>query len=212
LLKARLAFYKSNKFVIDDIDLLEGWENTGEETLSNLVAADETLYHNFWKVVKSGKKTEEELFGILLKSMTNVNNIFLQITTPIDRTITYGKYSDYDKFILLGSILAVRDSEFYTKLKKHIESNPKNKDGKLIAPLSVQEYSERVTEAVLKNSKFINKLLEIINSLSSNKLPIIKNTAFIPGLGGAGKTDVVIREIVSDIDHKKIWISGPTEA
>ena len=34
----------------------------------------------------------------------------------------------------------------------------------------------------------------------------------ITGLGGAGKTDVVVRASVSDIDPKDIWVSGPTDA
>lgn len=212
LLKARLEFYKSNKLVLKDgTNLLEGWNDTGEITLSNLVAADETVYNNFWKAVKEGK-SDTEMLTELLNDVTNINNVYLQITTPINRTISYSKYSDYDKFILLTSIIASRDSEFYTKLKNHINSNPKTKDGNLIAPLSVQEYSERVAEAVLKNPEFINKALEIVNENSTVKLPIIKNSVLIPGLGGAGKTDVVAREIVSNIDPKRVWLSGPTEA
>jgi hypothetical protein len=33
----------------------------------------------------------------------------------------------------------------------------------------------------------------------------------LTGVGGAGKTDVVARTSISDIDPKDIWVSGPTE-
>ena len=51
----------------------------------------------------------------------------------------------------------------------------------------------------------------MVNSKSSVKLPIIKNAVLLTGVGGAGKTDVVVRASISDIDPKRIWVSGPTE-
>lgn len=211
LLKSRLDFYKQNKLELSDgTNLLEGWVDT-DETLNNLVSVNEIIYNNFRKALAKGWK-EEDILSELLEQITIIDNISQQITTPIDRNIQYSKYSDYDKFVQLVSTLAIKDSSFYTKLKNHINSNPKTKDGNLIAPLSVQEYSERVAEAVLQNPDFINKALEIVNQKSTIKLPIIKNSVLITGSGGAGKTDVVVREVVSNIDPKQIWISGPTEA
>ena len=211
LLKSRLDFYKQNKFELSDgTNLLEGWVDS-DETLNNLVSVNEIIYNNYKKALAKGWK-EEDLLSELLGRITTIDNISQQITTPINRNIQYSKYSDYDKFVQLISTLAIKDSSFYTKLKNHINSNPKTKDGNLIAPLSVQEYSERVAEAVLQNPEFINKALEVVNSKSTVKLPIVKNAVFINGAGGAGKTDVVVRELTSDIDPKKIWISGPTDA
>lgn len=211
LLKTRLDFYKNNKFTLSDgTNLLEGWNND-DESLSNLVAVDDVLYNNFQKAVKAGR-TEEDILGELIETITKVDNIAQQITTPINRELSYAKYSDYDKFTQLVSVLATKDSNFYNKVKSHIADNPTTKDGNKIASLSVQEYAERVVEASLKNPNFINKALEVVNSKSSIKLPIVKNATLITGLGGAGKTDVVVRASVSDIDPKSIWVSGPTDA
>lgn len=210
LLKTRLDFYKSNKLVLSDgINLLEGWDGSNE-SLEDLISVEDILYNNFQKAIKSGKK-EEDILGELLENITKIDNIIQQVTTPVNREISYARYSDYDKFTQLVSVLATKDSGFYTKLKNHINSNPTNKSGNKIASLSVQEYAERIVEAVLKNPGFINKALEVVNSKSTVKLPIIKNAVLVTGLGGAGKTDVVVRASISDIDPKDIWVSGPTE-
>lgn len=210
LLKSRLDFYKSNKLELSDgTNLLEGW-NDEEESLSNLINVDNIVYKNFRKAVKSGKK-EEDILGELLEKVTKIDNIAQQITTPVNREITYAKYSDYDKFTHLVSVLASKDKDFYKKLKGYITSEPTTKDGNKIASLSVQEYAERVIDASLKNPNFINKALEVVNSKSTIKLPIIKNATLVTGVGGAGKTDVVVRASVSDIDPKDIWVSGPTQ-
>ena len=210
LLKTRLDFYKNNKFTLSDgTNLLEGWDDD-EESLNNLVTVDDILYNNFQKAIKEGKK-EEDILGELLQNITKIDNIIQQITTPINRELSYAKYSDYDKFTQLISILSTKDSDFYKKTKNYISNSPTTKDGNKIASLSVQEYAERVVEASLKNPNFINKALDVVNSKSAIKLPIIKNATLITGSGGAGKTDVVVRASVSDIDPKDIWVSGPTE-
>lgn len=210
LLKTRLDFYKSNKLELSDgTSLLEGWDGSNE-SLNDLISVEDLIYNNFQKAIKSGKK-EEDILGELLENVTKIDNIVQQVTTPINREISYAKYSDYDKFVQLVSVLAIKDSNFYTKLKNHIDSNPTTNDGNKIASLSVQEYAERVIEASLKNPNVINKALEVVNSKSSVKLPIIKNAVLLTGVGGAGKTDVVVRASISDIDPKKIWVSGPTE-
>ena len=210
MLKTRLDFYKNNKFTLSDgTNLLEGWDNT-DESLNNLIAVDDILYKNFQKAIKDGKK-EEDILGELLENITKIDNVIQQVTTPINRELSYAKYSDYDKFTQLITVLATKDSDFYKKLKDFINKGPTTKDGNKIASLSVQEYAERVTEASLKNPSFINKALEVINSKSSVKLPIIKNATLITGSGGAGKTDVVVRASVSYINPKDIWVSGPTD-
>jgi hypothetical protein len=54
----------------------------------------------------------------------------------LNENLKYSEYSDYDKFQLVTSVLAVSDTDFYTKLKKFIESSPKTKDGDDIVPLT----------------------------------------------------------------------------
>ena len=97
LLKTRLDFYKNNKFTLSDgTNLLEGWNND-DESLNNLVAVDDVLYNNFQKAVNAGR-TEEDILGELIENITKVDNIAQQITTPVNRELSYAKYSDYDKF------------------------------------------------------------------------------------------------------------------
>lgn len=210
LLKTRIDFYKNNDFTLSDgTNLLEGWD-ADDYSLDSLVSVDDIIYNNFQKAVKAGKK-EEDILGELFEKITKIDNIVQQITTPVNRELSYAKYSDYDKFVQLVATLATRDSDFYKKVKNFINSNQTTKDGNKIASLSVQEYAERIIEASLKNPEFINKALEVVNSKSQVKLPIVKNTVLLTGVGGAGKTDVVTRTSISDIDPKDIWISGPTE-
>lgn len=211
LLKARLEFYRSNKLILSDgTDLLEGIDPT-EETLANLVKVDNTLYQNFRKAVKKGWK-EEDILSELLGKITIIDNIQQQITSPIDRNLSYASLTDYDKFTLLTSILASSDTSFYKKLIKNIESNPVTKDGDKIVPLTVQEYAERVIDASLQNPEFINKALNVVNDKSSYKLPILKNTSIITGVGGAGKSQVVTKMSLEGIDASDILVSGPTES
>lgn len=212
LLTSRIDFYRNNNFILEDgTDLLEGASPIEEISLNTLVRLDTTLYNNFNKAINNGKKQEDilsELFG----KITYIDNVVEQITTPINRELTYAKYSDYDKFTFLVSTLAISDQAFYSKLKRHIESNPVTKDGDKIVPLSTQEYVERVVEAGLHNPTFINNALDIISTKSVRKLPVVYNTTVVTGLGGSGKTQVIAKMNLSDVNPDKIWVAGPTEA
>lgn len=211
--KSRMDFYRanSNLTLSDSTNLLEGIDSLDQtDNLKNLVARDNLLYQNFQKALAKGW-TKEAILEELYKKITNINNINEQIVSSLNENLKYPQYTEYDKFQMLTSILAVDDIDFYKRQKAFLETAPKTKDGDVIVPLTPQEYAQRIIDAGLRNPDFINTALEIVQKNSSDKLPILYNTSIITGKGGVGKTQVGIKASVHGIDNSKIWVSGPTD-
>lgn len=211
--KSRMDFYRanSNLTLSDGTNLLEGIDSLDQaDNLKNLVARDNLLYQNFQKALTKGW-TKEAILEELYKKITNINNINEQIVSSLNENLKYPQYTEYDKFQMLTSILAVDDIDFYRRQKAFLETAPKTKDGDTIVPLTPQEYAQRIIDAGLRNPDFINTALEIVQKNSSDKLPILYNTSIITGKGGVGKTQVGIKASVHGINTSKIWVSGPTD-
>lgn len=210
LLKTRIDFYKSNQFKLKDgTNLAEGiLFNEEEITLQDLINADSILYSNFQKALKAGH-TEEDIISDLLDNVTVVGNIQQQIVSPINRNLNYGTYTDYDKFTQLISVLASPTVDFYIKQKEYAGTTKK---GNKIIPITTQEYAERVLDAALQNTSLINKALDLVNAKTLKPLPVLKNTAILTGVGGAGKTDIVVRTVLHDYKPEELWLSGPTDS
>lgn len=203
--KTRLEFYKVNKdaFKINPtLDLLDGYESISlDESLSSLVQIEELLHRNFKKAVKNGT-TLEQILDAILSKIVNLENLKTQKISKLDENIAYPKLTDYDKFAILISNFALSSADFYTKLKQFITDN------KNIAPLSIQEYAAKISQAQQSNPEIINGTLKYL--AAKFNLPYLENTTVITGVGGGGKTQAVAKLSVSN--GQNTWLSGPTQS
>lgn len=203
--ESRLEFFKvhRNAFKINPtLDLLDGYENiTLDNSLSSLVQVEELLHRNYKKAIKSGI-TLEQLLDSLLPKIVRIESLKTQLTAKLDGTIKYSKFTDFDKLAFLVSNFALSSADFYTKLKDFISNNPN------LAPLSIQEYAAKLSQAQQSNPEVINSTLEYLGK--KFKLPILKNTTIVTGVGGSGKTQAVAK--LSTTNGKDTWLSGPTSS
>ena len=203
--KSRLEFYKVNRdaFKINPtLDLLDGYESIAlDDSLSSLVQIEEILHRNYKRAIASGVTIKEILDSILPK-IVKIESLKSQLTAKLDDTIEYNKLTDYDKLALLVSNFALSSVDFYTKLKDFITNNAN------LAPLSIQEYAAKLAQSQQSNPEVINAVLEYLHE--KLKLPILKNTTIITGVGGSGKTQAVAR--LSTSNGEDTWLSGPTSS
>ena len=208
LIKTRLDFYKINKdaFKISDkIDLLEGYESLEiGENLLDVVKIEELIHQNYIKAINSGID-DKTIIETILPKIVNLEKVVLQKTSKLDENLQYSNLTDYDKFIIFVSALSVDNLKFYLNLEKYINDN----EG--LAPLAIQEFCARIIEAQKSNPELINSALDFVSQHvpKGKVIPWLPNTTFLSGVGGSGKTDAVIRIIVSDGTNTNL--SGPTQ-
>ena len=185
----------------DKIDLLKGYEDlTLDNSLSSVVAVKQLLYSNF---IKSGLKVSDVLKA-LSPSIFNSKEVALLDRAKLDENLSFDKFTQYDKFQLIVSSLAVDPIKYYKQLKGFLESNNN------IAPIAIQEYVSSLTFAQQQNPAVINEALDWLKESSQSKLAIAHNTTIVEGLGGSGKTFAVAKLNLET--GKDTWLSGPTES
>ena len=201
LTKTIIQFFKLNRegFKIGHTDLLDGYEDlTIEDNLSSVVALQQLLYKNF---INSGLKVEDVLEKLSPSTLVP-EQIISQKTAKLDEDLSYDKFTQYDKFQLIVSSLAVDPVKFYKQLKSFLEGNES------IAPITIQEYVGKLSYAQKENSELISNALRWLKSKSKSKLDIVENTTTITGLGGSGKTFAAIRLNLGKGENT--WVCGPT--
>ena len=203
LTKTITQFFSLNRegFKIGNVDLLDGYEDlTIENNLSSIVSLQQLLYKNF---KKSGLKIEDVLEK-MSPSTLDPEQIVKQKTASLNEELTYDKFTQYDKFQLIISSLAVDTVKFYKQLKAFLEGNDN------IAPISIQEYVGKLSYAQKENPDLINSALKWIKTKTKSKLDLLENTSVITGLGGSGKTFAAIRLNLGKGENT--WVCGPTNS
>ena len=203
--KARLDFFNQIKdsCILDaEKNLFKGFEHIDVEKPDAIVEIEKLIYNNF----KQQNWTAQDLVAIIQKLVVPKNVIKQDsgLNKSLDSDFTF---TDYDKFVLLTSLVAADPVDFYEFYKGYVQ-NSKGKDGKKIAPLTFQEYNIKLG-FVHKNAKeFINSVFAEFAKQNNLKVNILNNAIIISGIAGAGKTDVIIRSLqYSD----SVWISGPSD-
>lgn len=203
--KVKLEFYEINreKFKINPtLDLLKGYDDlTLDNSLTSVVQVEELLHRNYNNAIKNGVTLEAILKSIVPK-ITNLDSINTQITARLDENLEYKHLTDYDKFGILVSNFAYGSVEFYNKLRDFITKNDN------LAPLSIQEYVTRMTQAQGANPEVINTALKYIGK--ELNMPILENTTIATGVGGAGKTFAIAR--ITTNNGEDTWVSGPDKS
>ena len=195
--KLKFVMENRHKFIVDGVDLLEGFSKK-ETAKDSVLEFERVLYRNTQKLLASGK-TEEDLFKAFEDSI-NWNSAVSQKTSKL--SVNLEELTDYDKFIYLITTMCYNPDNFYSDYKKFVEENKAS-----IAPLSFQKHAIRIIKAQENNSKFINKMLQLFKDKTGYDGVILENTSIVTGIGGAGKTSVVAKGIAQE----GAAIGGPTE-
>ena len=203
LTKTIMSFFDLNRegFKLDNVDLLDGYEDlTKENNLSSVIAIQQLLFKNFQE---SGLSVSNILDKLSTKVLS-VDQAIGQNTSKLNEELTYDKFTQYDKFQLIVSSIAVDSVKFYKQLKSFLDANEN------LAPISIQEYVGKLSFAQKENPELINDSLVWLKSKTNSKLDIAWNTSIITGLGGSGKTFAAIRLNLGEGDNT--WVSGPTDS
>ena len=216
--KIKLEFFNGNrdafKFTIDgnEVDLLEGIEDidTSNSSKSAIYINDiENLYYNnLKKLLDQGYSFEEILEkSQLLENIVNgdLGDIVQQHTMQLDDNIKYSDFTSFDKMVYLFTISALKSNDFNYFVQQQLN----DETSKNIVPLTIQEYASRVAIAKIIGKNIINDGFKYLNKQLTTKLPILENFIFIDGVAGAGKTKVIIGNVIKYTDSKNIWLSAP---
>lgn len=201
--KGLIDFFKNNReaFKLKNIDLLNGFENlTIEDTLSSLLSIQNLIYSNYKN--NSSIQLEDILDEILSKLGIKVENLLNQDSIRLDENFKASLLTDYNKFQIIVSSIAIDYISFYENLLEKLESNND------LIPIVSQEFSARIAYAQQENPELINRALKYIKDKNDNNyLDYLRNTTITEGLGGTGKTFAVVGLNVGT--GKDTWISGP---
>lgn len=202
--KARLEFFNQIKdqCKIGDKDLFKGFETIDVDKPDAIVEIEKLVYNNF----KSQGWNESDLLTVIQKQV-KADKVIEQdsgLNKSLDSEFVF---TDYDKFILMTSLVAVDPIDFYEFYKEYVTSS-KGKDGQKIAPLTFQEYNIKLGFVQKNAMDFVNKILEQFLKQNNIDMNILKNATIISGIAGVGKTDVVVRALQ---DNDSVWVSGPSD-
>ena len=98
--------------------------------------------------------------------------------------------------------MAYNPDNFYVDYKKFVENNKS-----IIAPLSFQKNAIRIIKSQENSPEFFNTMLKFVKNETGFEGDILENTVITTGIGGAGKSSVVIKGSSTN----NVIISGPTE-
>lgn len=202
--KARLEFFNQIKdqCKIGEKDLFRGFETIDIDKPDAIVEIEKLVYNNF----KKQGWNESDLIKIIQKQV-KADKVIKQdsgLNKSLDSEFVF---TDYDKFILMTSLVAADPIDFYEYYKDYVASS-KGKDGQKIAPLTFQEYNIKLGYIQRNSMDFINKVFKGFLSTNNIEMSTLKNALIISGIAGVGKTDVVIRGLqYSD----SVWVSGPSD-
>ena len=201
--KAQLDFFNQLKdqCKVGEKDLFKGFEHIDVDKPDAIVEVEKLIYNNF----KKQGWTESDFISILSKQVKAAK--VLEQKTGIGKSLDQDfVFTDYDKFILLTSLVATDPVDFYEFYKNYV-NNSKGKDGQKLAPLTFQEYNIKLGYIHKNAMPFINKILDEYAKKENIKANILKNAIIIEGIAGVGKTDVVIRALQ---DSTTVIVSGPS--
>ena len=196
--KLKFVMENRHKFILDDgTDLMEGF-NEKENPKESVLEFERIFYQNVQKAIANGK-SEQDLFNAI-KNSINWTEAIKQKTSKMNLNLE--ELTDYDKFIYLVSCMIYNPDNFYTDYKKFVENNKS-----IIAPLSFQKNAIRIIKSQENNPEFFNTILKLVKNETGFEGDILENTVITTGIGGAGKSSVVIKGSSTN----NVVISGPTE-
>lgn len=201
---SQLELLQNNNFKVKindkEYDLLKNVTIDLNNPRISLFNSEKSLYFNFQNALReSGLSTSQFLKESGILKQLGIDDVKSQKTAELSRSLTYKDFTNYDKLIYIAQALTLDPVEFTTNLKRKALQDKKT------APITVQEYAARVALAST-NQQFRDIIKEATRNTEESTLT---NTVFIPGVAGAGKTQVVGRTI-SEVFPESIIAVGPT--
>lgn len=198
----------------ESFDLLEGIEMiTDENSAVKLHKIENLFYINLHKAMNKGLTFEQILSeSQMLEILTNINNISSQITSDLDETINYGKFTDFDKFVYLLTVSGISSNEFSNFIYDRIQESVNEQDqDKKIVPLTIQEHIQRIAISKIKSKDIYSQALNYVKNKTGDLKPLLDYFIFVDGGAGVGKTQVIAKNTVKYINSDNIWLSAPKE-
>ena len=202
----------SFQFTVGDkqYDLSEGLDSLSpfdtdnpDNQLSQVFQFEQTLYSNFNKILKETGWTPEQFFDnsdFWKKYLGSYSELEKQQTSKLNESLS--EFTKYDKALYLLSILSDNPSNYYKSVQNFI------KDNEDIAPLTVQQNISRLGEAA--HTKAYKAGFKALAKLINPKRTVTPNVVYINGVAGAGKTEVVLRNIRQRFYEQDALVIGPT--
>ena len=207
------------------VDLLDGFQELynqyGTNTELLVFKTENLIYNNFQKELQKHKGDASWNLGHLLDSLkiresffTNQHSFVEQETTELNEETKYTHWTPMTKFIYLMNTVGIRSDKF-SNFQKQFSKNHSD-----LAALDIQQEVSRTGIVYQNNPILFRQMLDWAYKQYpvegiSDITPQIIYAAFVHGNGGAGKTEVVIRQQIEfaqaqGIESSQILLSGPT--
>ena len=205
----------SRSFTVGDkqYDLLDGMESVDTAQLDSdyaqipLYNLERIIHDNVKKIADENNMSIAELVqntNLLETLVPGIRQLNDQKSSQITDALTDEGFTDYDKILYFATLFSEDPANFFQQLNSRVTAN------KNIAPITVQEFSTRIAQASM--SQAFRDIVAHARSLADNQETyFLTNTTIIPGVAGAGKTQVILNAIDSAIKDKPVIIAGPTE-
>lgn len=187
----------------EGIDALPPFDNDPENQLSQLFSFEQTLHNNFSKILKDTGWTPEQFFqnsDFWKKYLGNYTDLEKQSTSKLNESLS--GFTKYDQALYILSVLSDNPSNYYRSVQNSV------KDNEDIAPLTVQQNISRLGEAA--HTRAYKAGFKALASLVNPDRTITPNVVYINGVAGAGKTEVVLKNIRQRFYEQAALVIGPT--
>lgn len=187
----------------EGLDSLPPFDGNPENQLGQLFQFEQTLHNNFNKILKDTGWTPEQFFAnsdFWKRYLGNYTDLEKQQTSKLNENLT--EFTKYDKALYILSVLSDNPSNYYKSVQNSI------KDNEDIAPLTVQQNISRLGEAA--HTKAYKAGFKALAKLVNPNSTVTPNVVYINGVAGAGKTEVVLKNIRQRFYEQQALVIGPT--
>lgn len=176
----------------DDFTRINSLNISDEEKLWQL---EDIIYNTFTESYTNNDPNEafEQLYS-KFKDPVFINSLFYDSSQGL--TKNQKTLDNYNYFVYLHSVLAIKNENFYNKYKKVLEKELSLDDKK--APFYTQENAIKLVYGYIQNRGIMNKMMNFLKENSKkedntfySQRSIMENLLFIVGSGGVGKTTVI---------------------
>lgn len=187
----------------EGLDSLPTIDENTENQLEQLFQFEQTLHNNFNKILKDTKWTPQQFFDnsdFWKQYLGNYTDLEKQQTSKLNENLT--GFTKYDRALYILSVLSDNPSNYYKSVQNSI------KDNENIAPLTVQQNISRLGEAA--HTKVYKAGFKALAKLINPSRTVTPNVVYINGVAGAGKTEVVLKNIRQRFYEQQALVIGPT--
>lgn len=162
------------------------------------------IQKNFHSIKDYDKNFEDILQQFIGKATKKDDLDDFQNTFTISPNLKYDQLSPYSKVILFTTLIGGDTIKFRNNLKNLYSSSNK-------IPLTEQEFDFQAVNNFI-NSDYGSRAIDYLAKLNKTNKAILDRIVFVDGSGGAGKTSVVINNVLQSLPaDSEVWVAGPTD-